>query len=998
MKRFYAFITLCACLCALFSCQESGIDEQSNFAPVSFTVGEFPTFDPDSRAVGTPDVGKTAWEAGDELLVVTDAGSFTTLTRSAEGVWVAAGVVAGLMPESQITVTYAPNCALVAGVVTPKSDLPLGTGEYFCGSATYAEGVVTISFAQTERNYSRLRLATSANKSLSVTVTGFTPAGATEQIDANYTLTTDEKGNAYLYGLFAEGATIAVDNSGTITSRTLTNGTVAGKSYALDSKSYCYLPAGETFNTTLKNNLGSCTAVKFVAGSSTTSNTELFTDEFGNKAYAVTNGTTLEIHTSCDKFRANANCYRMFYNLTPLTSIDFNDCFDTSQVTYMYQMFRSCAKLNSIDLSSFDTAMVTNMEQMFYKCESLTSLDISKFNTSNVTNMSYMFSNCNNLTSLDVSSFNTSRVTDMHFMFYDCKALTSLDVSGFNTSRVTDMNNMFSECRNLTSLDVSNFDTSKVMTMNSMFGYCLKLASLDVSNFDTSMVTNMGVMFYDCRNLTSLDVSSFNTSQVTNMSYMFGNCINLTSLDVSGFDTSKVTNMQRMFFGCESLTSLDLSNFDTSKVMNMRYMFYYCEALTSLDVSNFDTSKVTTMDYMFVNCQKLASLDVCSFTFSQSPKVLEMFRDIGSQLSQETVPVYVTQEGKTYLEGQNYTDTKARFMVPYTETTLDGAAAYEVINANGLLAWAEATKSNPDPGLVLGADINLAGKAWTPVGTSKAPYTGSMEGNNHKITGLDIDVTAGGDQLPTGLFGSLYYADIRNFSVYGDIEIKANDKMFVGGVTGDAQCSKLTNIHSYVNIHAAAGVTGAQRVGGIAGSAGLDTSSYDDRVIISRCSFGGSINVPDASQTVGGILGYTTSRVEINNCANYGEISATNASYVGGILGYANVWTLYGPYNCLNVGKITGKEKVSAIVGWLRCYSAGTIHTNCYLEGSAGEAFGGPLRDEEVENIVASNPASATAVDATALASGTVTSVLNNGGSGTWVQGADYPEIDRTIQ
>lgn len=875
----------------LSGCVNDTLDEIA--APegeVTFVVGDFKQFESaDGRAVGTPDAGKTAWEVGDELLVTTDEGGYTTLTLGESGVWVATQSLT-LTPDSNIAVAYAPNCELVDGVITPKSDLPLGTGEYFYGSATYAEGTVTISFAETVRTYSRLRLAAVAGKSLSVAVTGFTPAGATEQIDANYTLTTDEKGNAYLYGIIAAGGTLAVDNSGTTTERTLANGTVAGKSYALYSKGYFYLPTGGVFNEALADNLVNITALKFVAGSMATSENLLFTDEFGSNAYAISNGNTLEIHTACDEFMANADCYEMFA-FGALTTIDFNDCFNTSQVNNMRRMFSGLASLTTIDVSGFDTSKVTNFDNMFLYCESL----------------------------------------------------TSIDVSGFDTSQATTMSSMFSGCSSLTSIDVSGFDTS----------------------------------------------------QVTDMSDMFSGCESLTSIDLSGFDTSKVTNMYGMFSFCRALTSVDLSGFDTSQVTDMSYMFCACNDLPSLDLSSFDTPKVTNVTRMFENCYLLGELDLTSLSFYLFPTVEDMFRNIGSELDVAEVPVYVTKWGRTFFNTRNFKYTKAKFLVHLIETTLDGEAAYEVTYADDLLVWAEATKENPNLGLVIGDDIDLTGMAWTPVGTPEAPYTGSVEGHNHKITGLDIDVTVGGETAPTGLFGTLSYADIRNFSVYGDIEIKANDKSYVGGVAGNVQCSKITNVHSYVNIHADQGVTGAQRVGGIAGGAGLDIS-YEDRVIISRSSFNGSINVPDASQTVGGILGYTTSRVEINNCANYGEITATNAKYVGGILGYANVWTLYGPYNCLNVGTVTGAEKASAIVGWLRCYSVNTIHTNYFLAGTASEAFGGPLRDEEVENNVASGPAEAVSVDAAALASGTVTSALNNGDGNIWTQGTDYPELDRT--
>ncbi|MGM0325238.1 hypothetical protein IGJ18_002800 [Enterococcus sp. AZ078] len=292
------------------------------------------------------------------------------------------------------------------------------------------------------------------------------------------------------------------------------------------------------------------------------------------------------------------NMRSMFRSCHVLTNLDLS-CFDTSNVTNMIGMFEYCTSLKSLDLSHFDTSNVTNMVSMFYGCNALASLDVSHFDTSNVTNMVSMFYGCNTLASLDLSHFDTSNVTNMANMFYGCNALASLDVSHFDTSNVTDMSSMFCGCNALASLDVSHFDTSNVTNMSSMFYECNALASLDVSHFDTSNVTNMPGMFEYCTSLKSLDVSHFDTSNVTNMLGMFGNCYTLKSLDVSHFDTSNVTSMSCMFANCYTLKSLDLSHFDTSNVTDMSCMFYGCKALASLDLSHFDTSNVTNMNNMF---------------------------------------------------------------------------------------------------------------------------------------------------------------------------------------------------------------------------------------------------------------------------------------------------------------------------------------------------------------------------------------------------------------
>ena len=184
-----------------------------------------------------------------------------------------------------------------------------------------------------------------------------------------------------------------------------------------------------------------------------------------------------------------------------LETINFRNCFVTSNVTDMHGMFQNCVSLTSLDLSDFDTSNVTDMGGMFNYCASLTSLDLSGFDTSNVTDMGYMFHCCESLTSLDLANFDTSCVTNMDLMFTDCWSLTSLDLASFDTSNVIDMVAMFASCKRLTDLDLSGFDTSNVTDMHDMFCNCEDLTSLDLSGFDASAVTKMDSMFYGCDNL-----------------------------------------------------------------------------------------------------------------------------------------------------------------------------------------------------------------------------------------------------------------------------------------------------------------------------------------------------------------------------------------------------------------------------------------------------------------------------------------------------------------
>ena len=114
-----------------------------------------------------------------------------------------------------------------------------------------------------------------------------------------------------------------------------------------------------------------------------------------------------------------------------------------------------------------------------------------------------LFRECNSLISLDLSSFNTSSVNSFSHIFSGCNSLTSLDLRNFNTSLSTNFINMFSKCYNLKYLYIDNFSTLSINSMAGMFSNCWSLLSLNLTNFNTSLNTNITDMFFNCNvNLT----------------------------------------------------------------------------------------------------------------------------------------------------------------------------------------------------------------------------------------------------------------------------------------------------------------------------------------------------------------------------------------------------------------------------------------------------------------------------------------------------------------
>ena len=141
-----------------------------------------------------------------------------------------------------------------------------------------------------------------------------------------------------------------------------------------------------------------------------------------------------------------------FYGQSQLSQIEGIQYLNTSDVTFMGDMFSGCSSLTNLDLSGFITTNVTDMTQMFDGCSSLTNLDVRNFDTQHVESMINMFADCNSLTSLDLSSFDTHNVTLIWQMFYRCSNLTTIycgDMWNMDNIRSGQSSFMFDGCTSL---------------------------------------------------------------------------------------------------------------------------------------------------------------------------------------------------------------------------------------------------------------------------------------------------------------------------------------------------------------------------------------------------------------------------------------------------------------------------------------------------------------------------------------------------------------------
>lgn len=247
MRKIFQYIMLAVVTIVMASCT-SDIEETTattGKSNVQLVVGEFPAFgDSQTRAIGTPDPGKTSWAKGDELLLEMTSKTFGTKYAAFKyngSSWeLASGELSYKEDEGPTFphVYYAPNYKWESGKLTLKEGKVAGTDEYIEGTAQITPNgeAITVSFSNATRNYSRLRIATNYSEDITVTVSNFSPGNTVALTDNTYTLTPDNNGNVYLYGHFTVQTSIGIKlKEYSLLNYTFRESTIDGKSYALDA-------------------------------------------------------------------------------------------------------------------------------------------------------------------------------------------------------------------------------------------------------------------------------------------------------------------------------------------------------------------------------------------------------------------------------------------------------------------------------------------------------------------------------------------------------------------------------------------------------------------------------------------------------------------------------------------------------------------------------------------------------------------------------------------
>lgn len=207
----------------------------------------------------------------------------------------------------------------------------------------------------------------------------------------------------------------------------------------------------------------------------------------------------------------------------------------------------------------------------------------------------------------------------------------------------------------------------------------------------------------------------------------------------------------------------------------------------------------------------------------------------------------------------------------------------------------------------LGCDVALTG-SWTPIGTESTPFTGSLDGNGHSITGLTL-TTYSCENI--GLFGVCSNARLSNLWV----------KTSADGVNAIADQI----------FHVRAGILAGY------GQMTLENCHTEGKLTFNYTSNTNYVFVP----YYGGLVGFINSPSSITDCSSSADVTVTTKDdfYAGGLVGLSGATIS----NCRASGQVT--VNTTTPLNSADGYAGG-------LAGSAGNVYNSAASGEDGKGVV----------------------------------------------
>ena len=240
--------------------------------------------------------------------------------------------------------------------------------------------------------------------------------------------------------------------------------------------------------------------------------------------------------------------------------------------------------------------------------------------------------------------------------------------------------------------------------------------------------------------------------------------------------------------------------------------------------------------------------------------------------------------------------------------------------------------------------------SWTPIGSDANPFTGTLDGDGHSVSGIYINSTAD-DQGLVGVLGE--------GGTLQDLGVKAS--YIKGGYSVGGLCGR--NDGTVSNCYNIGSVEGNNSVGGLCGQ---------NYATVTNCYNTGNVTGNDY---VGGVCGQNYATV--TNCYNSGSVAGNN--YVGGVCGWNDRGSIT---NCYNTGSVTGSDFVGGVCGlnygiMTNCYNTGSVEGYSNVGGVCGNSWGNVTNCYYLNTCGAAGVGTSKTADE--FASGEVAWLLQNG-------------------
>lgn len=336
-------------------------------------------------------------------------------------------------------------------------------------------------------------------------------------------------------------------------------------------------------------------------------------------------------------------------------------------------------------------------------------------------------------------------------------------------------------------------------------------------------------------------------------------------------------------------------------------------------------------------------------------------KSIGSDFSVQLLATQHTSENDSF---DNKYDANAAWLGNVDTSWYDESAASFTLATPDALAGLSALVNEGETfngkTVTLGADLDLNGLAWTPIGTGDAYFAGTFDGAGHSINGLKIE-----GMNDAAFFGTLDdTVTVKNVK-FTNVNVKAKN---AGVVAVYVAGSSIENVHVL--------------------SGNVTADSYGAAFAAQQAYYGATFKdcTNYANVTSGyiaaGIGGYIWYDCFVENCVNYGNIVGGNRA--GGIAAHADgVFT-----NCTNNGEIIGNGGMPA-GGIVAVLAGASTFEGCVNNGNVTNN-GTDASNSEAAGIIGNDPSAAGTTVKNCVNNG---DVLSANGSAAGIANSHYGSL-----